>query len=281
MPLPRALAWAGCALILLGGAGCAPVPGDPLAQAGMRALDQGQTAAALDLFYRAVRADPDNIEPSEDISAALADKELWAQAAIFMARVVDRDPNLGRLTLLVTYYQEAGENARAEDTFYRALALEPDADGLANLYNALGYPLADQGVQLGKAYRLLLRSWRLEPDDAGIQDSLAWVQYRLATLPHPPADAPKLLASAVRLSEQAVHAPPPLGIDFPWQGVQQVLDSERRAWEAPLRYHLGAILAAEHQNAQARTELQRALKLKPNFVEAQRALAQLNSHPVL
>jgi tetratricopeptide (TPR) repeat protein len=46
-------------------------------------------------------------------------------------------------------------------------------------YNALGYSLADRGIRLPEAKQLIEKAVSLQPDDAYIQDSLAWVEFRL------------------------------------------------------------------------------------------------------
>lgn len=46
-------------------------------------------------------------------------------------------------------------------------------------YNALGYSLADRGMRLPEAKQLIEKAVALQPDDAYIQDSLAWVEFRL------------------------------------------------------------------------------------------------------
>lgn len=50
-------------------------------------------------------------------------------------------------------------------------------------YNALGYSLADRGMRLPEAKQLIEKAVALQPDDAYIQDSLAWVEFRLGHAP--------------------------------------------------------------------------------------------------
>ncbi|MEZ5701154.1 MAG: tetratricopeptide repeat protein [Burkholderiaceae bacterium] len=45
-------------------------------------------------------------------------------------------------------------------------------------YNALGYALADRGLRLPEAKQLIEKAIELQPNDAYIQDSLAWVEFR-------------------------------------------------------------------------------------------------------
>jgi tetratricopeptide (TPR) repeat protein len=58
----------------------------------------------------------------------------------------------------------------------RVIVLKPD---YAHAYNALGYTLADRNIKLPEAYELIQKALKLSPDDAFIQDSLGWVQFRM------------------------------------------------------------------------------------------------------
>lgn len=48
----------------------------------------------------------------------------------------------------------------------------------AHAFNALGYTLADQGKRLNEAQGYIEKALKLAPNDAFIQDSLGWVQFR-------------------------------------------------------------------------------------------------------
>jgi tetratricopeptide (TPR) repeat protein len=57
----------------------------------------------------------------------------------------------------------------------KVIELKPD---YAHAYNALGYTLAERGIRLKEAYELIQKAVALAPDDAFIQDSLGWVQFK-------------------------------------------------------------------------------------------------------
>lgn len=57
----------------------------------------------------------------------------------------------------------------------RVIALKPDH---AHAYNALGYTFAERNLRLDEAYELVQKAVALAPQDAYIQDSLGWIQYR-------------------------------------------------------------------------------------------------------
>ncbi len=63
-----------------------------------------------------------------------------------------------------------------ETDLRRVIKLKPD---YAHAYNALGYTLADRNIKLTEAYELIQQALKLSPDDAFIQDSLGWVQFRM------------------------------------------------------------------------------------------------------
>ncbi len=56
------------------------------------------------------------------------------------------------------------------------IAIKPDHH---HAHNALGYSLADRNLRLAEAKQLIEKAVSLAPDDAYIQDSLGWVEFRL------------------------------------------------------------------------------------------------------
>ena len=62
-----------------------------------------------------------------------------------------------------------------ERLFRQVIELKPDHH---HAYNALGYSLADRGLRLTEARQLIEKAVSMAPDDAYIQDSLGWVEFR-------------------------------------------------------------------------------------------------------
>jgi tetratricopeptide (TPR) repeat protein len=60
------------------------------------------------------------------------------------------------------------------------IAAHPDHH---HAYNALGYSFADRNLRLPEAKQLIEKAVELQPTDAFIQDSLAWVEFRLGNAP--------------------------------------------------------------------------------------------------
>jgi len=65
---------------------------------------------------------------------------------------------------------------KAEEAFRRALELNPQS---ANSLNYLGYMLADRGMRLDEAVRLIEKALEMEPGNGAYLDSLGWAYYKL------------------------------------------------------------------------------------------------------
>jgi len=64
---------------------------------------------------------------------------------------------------------------KAEEEFRKALAIDPQNAGVLNY---LGYMLADQGMKLPEAMKLIRQAVELEPQNAAYLDSLGWVCFK-------------------------------------------------------------------------------------------------------
>ena len=102
-----------------------------------------QYAAAFDLLAPALAATPDDVDMAYE-QAMLAEK---------MNRLDDMERLLRRVIQTKPDYHAA--------------------------YNALGYSLADRGLRLPEAKQLIQKALEFAPADPFIQDSLAWVEFRL------------------------------------------------------------------------------------------------------
>lgn len=85
--------------------------------------------------------------------------------------------------------EKAGLLDEMERLLRQLIAAKPDHH---HAYNALGYSLADRHVRLVEAKQLIEKAVSLAPDDAYIQDSLGWVEFRLGNM----ARALDILAAA-------------------------------------------------------------------------------------
>jgi len=133
-----------------------------------------------------------------------------AIAALRDLPAADTDAERQKLQAEALVLREVGQYARAYDALARAVALAPKDDDLAyeqamlaeklgrtdemerllrailarspdfhHAMNALGFSLADRGVRLEEAKRLITQALEHAPQDPYITDSLGWVEYRL------------------------------------------------------------------------------------------------------
>jgi tetratricopeptide (TPR) repeat protein len=76
--------------------------------------------------------------------------------------------------------EKANRLTDMERLLRQLIASRPDHH---HAYNALGYSLADRNLRLPEAKQLIEKAVELQPADPFIQDSLAWVEFRLGNAP--------------------------------------------------------------------------------------------------
>lgn len=106
----------------------------------------------------------------------LRDFKQWEQAYQLYGEAVTRFPKDS--DLIYDQAMMAEKLNRIDDMerlFRRVIELKPDHH---HAYNALGYSLADRGLRLAEARQLIEKAVSMAPDDAYIQDSLGWVEFR-------------------------------------------------------------------------------------------------------
>jgi Flp pilus assembly protein TadD len=119
-----------------------------------------------------------------------------AQGIKVLESAMARRPQSQALTFLLgNAYARGGAWERAVETVQRILKRDPDS---VQALNFIGFVLADHGVRLDEAQRLLLRAVALRPADGGIVDSLGWLYVKLGRLD----DAERLLVRADRLAPE-------------------------------------------------------------------------------
>jgi Tfp pilus assembly protein PilF len=151
---------------------------------------------------------------------------------------------VGPLTMAGMILERQGKVDAAIKRYEDVLALDSRA---AMAANNLAWILADRGQDLDRALQLAQTAVGVKPEDAQILDTLGWVYYK--------KDQPQ---QAIPLFQRSVRKSP---------GV------------AEFHYHLGLAIVKSGDKAKGRTELQRALDLKPNASlagEIRRALESSN-----
>ena len=143
---------------------------------------QGQLAQARALLRNQPERRPEDARLKLAAEAQLLrDMKAWQQAFEVYGEAAARFPEDGDLLYdQATMAEKAGKPDVMEQLLRRLIALKPDYH---HAYNALGYSLADRGVRLTEAKQLIEKAVELAPQDAYIQDSLGWVEFRLGNTP--------------------------------------------------------------------------------------------------
>lgn len=187
--------------------------------------DQGQTADALAVSADLLKAHPDNeawwlLQASELLAqsrredaekllgrgvekfpksqgmattyarALAADYHADEAVKAYQAFIEVNGVNTARLYLLSSLQSQAGQDAAAESSLLRVLAIIPDHTG-AN--NDLGYFWIDAGKKLAEATAMVRKALVNEPNNSAFLDSLGWACYKQAQF----NDAVRYLTQAV------------------------------------------------------------------------------------
>jgi tetratricopeptide (TPR) repeat protein len=95
--------------------------------------------------------------------------------------------------------ENLGNTEEMERLLRSVIAGKPDYH---HAYNALGYSLAERNTRLDEAKELILKALEFAPDDPNINDSLAWVEFRIGNLP----EALRILQTAFKTNPNAEFA---------------------------------------------------------------------------
>jgi len=128
-----------------------------------------------------IRAVPES-RPADALYKSLAEAQLlrtlerWKDARALLMQALEQHPqDTDLLYELAMVLERMGRHDEMERHLRRIIELRPDHP---HAHNALGYSLADRGIRLEEAYRLIERALALSPGDPYITDSLAWVVFR-------------------------------------------------------------------------------------------------------
>jgi tetratricopeptide (TPR) repeat protein len=137
--------------------------GDPAAAlAEAEAVRARMPSRQLDLYVASLRA------KSGDLAGAVE----------FLQGLLEASPDDEELLYnLGVVYGEAGRSAEALGYMKQVLARKPSH---AAALNYVGYSMAEQGVDLDEAERMIMQALTQRPDDGYITDSLGWVFYMRA-----------------------------------------------------------------------------------------------------
>jgi tetratricopeptide (TPR) repeat protein len=159
-----------------------------------------------------------------------------------------REPNL--YVLMGKLYESKSEWKKAEDAYQNALALNSQ-DALAS--NNLAKVMLQTGGNLDVALSLAQTARRGMSESVNVADTLGWIYYQKGAY-----------NSAIQMFREALR-----------------LGEKNKAPDDPnIHYHLGLAYEKTNQPALARQQLERVLKLSPNYGDAanvRKKLAELKS----
>jgi tetratricopeptide (TPR) repeat protein len=140
-------------------------------------LDRGKRDEALDLLDSYESEHPENgIDVAMEKADLLADHGDAAGGLSFIASALEQYPRHPRLEYeQATLLERAGRVHDSVAAFEQMLNQRP---GDPNLMNALGYTLADHGMELSRAEALIRHALSATPDSPMMLDSLGWVRLR-------------------------------------------------------------------------------------------------------
>jgi tetratricopeptide (TPR) repeat protein len=208
-------------------------------------LEAKNNSAAQAEFERAVQLDPKNIQAYLRMGKVYQVGSQTELAIEQYQKALDLQPKLAPLcTMIGNLYLHRGDLETAREYFQKALDGDPEyAIAMANM----AWVDALEGKNLNVALGMAQKAKALIPDLPAITDTLAWVMYMKGDY----ADAMPLLQECIQKAPNA----------------------------AEFRYHLGMTLLAVGKKAEGKQELEVALRMKLDSVEAnqaQQALAQAN-----
>ncbi|MBX3610769.1 MAG: tetratricopeptide repeat protein [Hydrogenophaga sp.] len=174
----------------------------------------------------------------------LRDAKAFKEAYEVYGQAVKRFPDEPELLYDQALMAErAGMPADMERLLRELIAAKPDHH---HAYNALGYALADRNERLPEAKALIEKAVALAPNDAYIQDSLGWVEFRMGN------------------TERALSI---------------LRDAFGRRADAEIAAHLGEVLWAKGQRDEALKIWREGLFLAHDNEALQQTLQRLNVKP--
>jgi Flp pilus assembly protein TadD len=207
--------------------------------------------AAEAAFRKSAALDSNNIDALIKLGQVQAAKGHVDQAIATYQQAIKDHPRLPQFCILLGgLYESRGDWSKAQAAYQKALDLKPN-DPLAS--NNLANVLMQSGGDLDIALSLAMTARRGMPDSPDAADTLGWVYFQRGTY-----------RSAVSLLQKALE-----------------LQEKSKAPDNPtIHYHLGLAYQKTEQPARARAQLERVLKIDPNYraaAEIKKQLASLKS----
>jgi tetratricopeptide (TPR) repeat protein len=204
----------------------------------------GDVDLAETLLQRAIDVAPDRLTAYATLGELYVRQHRLNDATEKFRQVLARNPKSTSTATMVGMLLEAqGQRADAEQQYRQVLAVDARAVVAAN---NLAWIYVASNRQLDEALQLARTAYQTLPDDWRVNDTMGWILYKK-----------NLAASAVPYLEKANAGHPD---------------------DAMLQFHLGMAFMEAGEWTKARSSLQRAVSLKPDFegaAEARRALSHI------
>ncbi len=197
-------------------------------------------------LHKAVELNKNNTDALEKLGKVQVQEGATDQALALYQQSIKDNPREPRFYILAgELYESKHSWDQAKAMYQQALGIEPDQP-LAS--NNLAYVMLEQGGNVDVALAMAETARRGMPDSPNAADTLGWAYYQKGVY----QSAISQFQEALRLGEKGG------GPD-----------------DAVVHYHLGLAYQKANQTALARQQLEKALKLSPNYADARKALSEL------
>ena len=165
--------------------------------------------------------------------------------ATYQQSIKDHPREISFYILAGMLYESQRNWDQAKGMYQQALNIEHD-NPLAS--NNLAYVMLEQGGNVDVALAMAQTARRGMPDSPNAADTLGWAYFHKG-----------VYQSAIDMFQESLR-----------------LNEKKGAPDDPsVHYHLGLAYEKANQPAQARQQLERTLKISPNFDDAKKALSEL------
>ena len=197
-------------------------------------------------FRKAIDLDKNNSDALLKLGEVQAAEGSVSQAlATYQQSIKDHPREIAFYILAGEMYESQSNWDQAKAMYQKALEIQSD-NPLAS--NNLAYVMLQQGGNVDVALAMAQTARRGMPDSSNAADTLGWAYFQKGVYP-----------SAIELFQESLR-----------------LNEKKGAADDPnVHYHLGLAYQKANQPAQARQQLERALKINPNNSDARKALAEL------
>ncbi len=197
-------------------------------------------------LHKAIELDKNNSDALLKLGEVQAAQGSVSEAlATYQQSIKDHPREISFYILAGEMYESQSNWDQAKAMYQKALEIQPD-NPLAS--NNLAYVMLQQGGNVDVALAMAQTARRGMPDSSNAADTLGWAYFHKGVY----QSAIDLFQESLRLSEKRGAADDPT-----------------------VHYHLGLAYEKVNQPAQARQQLERALKINPNNNDARKALAEL------